>query len=214
MQALFGYLPVWSGEAYIEGKSWKFGKTDFSVKGGFIYLPEERKQHGILPKLSVKQNIIISLLDRVTAKFLISGKKEDTLAEDVINAYNIKVSSAQQLIQNLSGGNQQKTIIGRSMFANPKILVFDEPTKGIDIGSKIEIYKLMKHLAEEKQIGIILISSEMNEVLKCSNRIITMYFGSKVGESEAPFDKTNILNEIMGIRKNNNETVERKKTGL
>jgi ribose transport system ATP-binding protein len=149
----------------------------------------------------VKQNIIISLLDQVRTHFLISGKKENALADEVINAYNIKVSSAQQLIQNLSGGNQQKTIIGRSMFAHPKILIFDEPTKGIDIGSKIEIYKLMKHLAEEKQIGIILISSEMNEVLKCSNRIITIYFGSKAGESEAPFDKTAILNEIMRVKK-------------
>jgi ribose transport system ATP-binding protein len=111
------------------------------------------------------------------------------------------VASAQQLIQNLSGGNQQKAIIGRSMFARPKILVFDEPTKGIDIGSKVEIYKLMKRLAEEERIGIILISSEMNEVLKCSNRIITIYFGNKAGESSAPFNKTDILNEIMGVKK-------------
>jgi ribose transport system ATP-binding protein len=87
------------------------------------------------------------------------------------------------------------------MFIHPKILVFDEPTKGIDIGAKVEIYRLMKKLAEEEGIGIILISSEMNEVLKCSNRIITVYFGTKTGESAAPFNKTQILNEIMGIKK-------------
>jgi ribose transport system ATP-binding protein len=201
MQAIFGYLPVWAGEAAIEGKPWKFGKTDYAVKGGFVYLPEERKQQGILPKLSVKHNITVPLLDRVKWGPFISGKKETALAQDVIGAYGIKTPSLDQLIQNLSGGNQQKAIIGRSMFIHPKILVFDEPTKGIDVGAKVEIYKLMKKLAEEEQIGIILISSEMNEALKCSNRIITVYSGHKAGESHAPFNKTDILNEIMGIRK-------------
>jgi ribose transport system ATP-binding protein len=201
MQAIFGYLPVWAGEVAIEGKPWKFGKTDYAVKGGFVYLPEERKQQGILPKLSVKHNITVPLLDRVKRGPFISGKKETALAQEVIGAYGIKTPSLDQLIQNLSGGNQQKAIIGRSMFIHPKILVFDEPTKGIDVGSKVEIYKLMKKLAEEEQIGIILISSEMNEALKCSNRIITVYSGRKAGESRAPFNKTDILNEIMGIRK-------------
>jgi ribose transport system ATP-binding protein len=201
MQAIFGCLPVWAGEVVIEGKPWKFGKTDYAVKGGFVYLPEERKQQGILPKLSVKHNITVPLLSRVKRGPLISGRKETALAREVIRAYDIKTPSLDQLIQNLSGGNQQKAIIGRSMFIHPKILVFDEPTKGIDVGSKVEIYRLMKKLAEEEQIGIILISSEMNEALKCSNRIITVYFGRKAGESAAPFNKTDILNEIMGVKK-------------
>jgi ribose transport system ATP-binding protein len=200
MQALFGYRPAWAGTVTLEGKPWKFGKTSHAVKNGFIYLPEERKQQGILPKLSVMHNITTPLLGQVRKGVLIVQKKETALAKDVVNAYDIKAASLDQIIQFLSGGNQQKTIIGRSMYANPKILVFDEPTKGIDIGSKVEIYRLMKRLAEEKQIGIILISSEMNEVLKCSNRIITMYFGEKTGESRAPFDKTQILNEIMGVK--------------
>jgi ribose transport system ATP-binding protein len=201
MQAIFGYLPVWAGEVRVEGKPWKFGKTDYSVGSGLIYLPEERKQQGILPRLSVKHNVTVPLLDRIRRGPFISGKKETGLAQEIIRAYSIKTPSLDQLIQNLSGGNQQKAIIGRSMFVHPKILVFDEPTKGIDIGSKVEIYKLMKKLAEEEQIGVILISSEMNEVLKCSNRIITVYFGHKAGESSAPFNKTDILNEIMGIKK-------------
>jgi ribose transport system ATP-binding protein len=117
----------------------------------------------------------------------------------VVKTYEIKIASYDQHIRFLSGGNQQKVIIGRAMFAHPKILVFDEPTKGIDVGSKIEIYKLMKRLAEEEQIGIILISSEMNEVLRCSNRVITVYFGEKAGEFSAPFDRTQILNAIMGV---------------
>jgi ribose transport system ATP-binding protein len=201
MQTIFGYLPAWAGEATIDGKPWQFGKTNYSVEGGFVYLPEERKQQGILPRLSVKHNLTVPLLDQVKSGPFIAGKKEAALAHDIIRAYGIKTASLEQLIQNLSGGNQQKAIIGRSMFIHPKILVFDEPTKGIDIGSKVEIYKLMKRLAEEEQIGIILISSELNELLKCSNRIITVYFGKKVGESSAPFNKTDILNEIMGIKR-------------
>jgi ribose transport system ATP-binding protein len=199
MQAILGYLPVWAGEAYIEGKRWNFGSTTRSVAGGFMYMPEERKQQGILPDLSVKQNITISLLDKIKRMLLISPKAETRLTEEVIKTYEIKTASHDQHIRFLSGGNQQKVIIGRAMFSSPKILVFDEPTKGIDVGSKVEIYKLMKHLAEEEQIGVILISSEMNEVLRCSNRVITVYFGQKVGEFTAPFDRTKIMNAIMGI---------------
>ncbi|MDR1256624.1 MAG: sugar ABC transporter ATP-binding protein [Spirochaetaceae bacterium] len=205
MQAIFGCLPVWSGSVTMEGSPWKFGDTGYSVRRGFVYLPEERKQQGILPKLSVKQNITVSLLEQMRGGLFISGKKETAAAREVISVYNIKTPSPDQPIQNLSGGNQQKVIIGRSMFTRPKILVFDEPTKGIDIGSKVEIYRLMKKLAEEEHIGIILISSEMNELLKCSNRIITIYFGDKTGESTAPFDKTKILNEIMGIKRSAGE---------
>jgi ribose transport system ATP-binding protein len=205
MQAVFGYLPIWSGEVKVEGKTWKSGDTSYSVRHGLIYLPEERKEQGILPKLSVKRNITTPLLDGLRDGLFVSEKKETQAAREVINTYNIKISSLDQLIQNLSGGNQQKVIIGRSMFTHPKILIFDEPTKGIDVGSKVEIYRLMKKLAEEEQVGIILISSEMNEVLKCSNRIITIYFGGKAGESTAPFDKTKILNEIMGIKRSDSE---------
>jgi ribose transport system ATP-binding protein len=201
MQTIFGRLPAWAGEAVVDGKPWKFGKTDYSVESGGIYLPEERKQQGILPRLSVKHNLTVPLLGQVKRGPFIAGNKETGLARDIIRAYGIKTASLDQLIQNLSGGNQQKAIIGRSMFIHPKILVFDEPTKGIDIGSKVEIYKLMKRLAEEERIGIILVSSELNELLKCSNRIITVYFGNKAGESSAPFNKTDILNEIMGIKK-------------
>jgi ribose transport system ATP-binding protein len=205
MQAIFGCLPMWSGRVLVEGKPWKFGNPCLSARNGFIYLPEERKRQGILPKLSVKQNITVPLLEHLRGGLFISEKKETRAAREVVSAYNIKTPSLDQLIQNLSGGNQQKVIIGRSMFMRPKIIVFDEPTKGIDIGSKVEIYRLMKKLAEEEHVGVILISSEMNEVLKCSNRVITMYFGNKMNESAAPFDRTKLLNEIMGIKRSAQE---------
>ena len=201
MQAIFGYLPVWAGKATVNGKPWKFGDTHYSVSNGLIYLPEERKKQGILPFMGGKDNLTITLLDNLKSGPLISPGKEKGLSGEIVDAYDIKISSLDQLIMNLSGGNQQKAIIGRSMFCHPKVLVFDEPTKGIDVGTKTEIYKLMKKHAEESGVGIILISSEMEEVLKCSNRILAMYNGRIIREFSAEeADKESVLNAIMGIR--------------
>lgn len=200
MQAIFGYLPVWSGSVTVEGKPWKLGDTSYSVENGLIYLPEERKQQGILPNMGVKENLTMSLLKKLQFGPVLSERKETKLAREIVDAYAIRISGLGQKIMNLSGGNQQKAIIGRSMFCNPKVLVFDEPTKGIDVGTKAEIYRLMKKHAEESGIGIILISSEMEEVLKCSNRVLTLYQGRVVGEFDAQTaDKAHILNAIMGI---------------
>lgn len=199
MQAIFGYLPVYSGTVKLDGENWKFGDTNYSVNHGFIYLPEERKKQGILPVLSIRENISVSTLDTLMSGFSISRKKEDELAQEVIDTYDVKTPDADKAIQFLSGGNQQKVIIGRAMKCNPKVLVFDEPTKGIDVGTKAEIYRLMKELAQEKGIGIILISSEMDEVKKCSNRIIALYEGKHAGEYDAGADKDTLLSAIIGV---------------
>lgn len=199
MQAIFGYLPVYEGKVKLDGQEWKLGDTNYSVKNGFIYLPEERKKQGILPELSIRENISVSVLEKLQSSIGISRKREMELAEEVIDTYDIKTPDSDKAIQFLSGGNQQKVIIGRSMCCEPKVLVFDEPTKGIDVGTKAEIYRLMKELAEEKNIGIILISSEMEEVKKCSNRIIALYEGRKAGEYDANVDKEAILSAIIGV---------------
>lgn len=200
MQAIFGYLPVYSGRVKLNGEDWKLGDTNYSVKHGFIYLPEERKKQGILPELSIRENISVSVLEKLQSGIGISRKKESRLAQEVIDTYDVKTPDSDKAIQFLSGGNQQKVIIGRSMCCEPKVLVFDEPTKGIDVGTKAEIYRLMKELAEEKNIGIILISSEMEEVKKCSNRIIALYEGKKAGEYDAEADKEAILSAIIGVK--------------
>lgn len=199
MQAIFGYLPVYEGKVKLDGQEWKLGDTNYSVKNGFIYLPEERKKQGILPELSIRENISVSVLEKLQSGIGISRKREMELAQEVIDTYDIKTPDSDKAIQFLSGGNQQKVIIGRSMCCEPKVLVFDEPTKGIDVGTKAEIYRLMKELAEEKNIGIILISSEMEEVKKCSNRIIALYEGRKAGEYDANVDKEAILSAIIGV---------------
>ena len=200
MQAIFGNLPVYSGSIKFKGKEWKTGDTNYSVNNGFFYLPEDRKGQGILPLLSIRENISVSNLDRLKDGLFISARKEKNSADDVISTYDIKTPDSEKAIKFLSGGNQQKVIIGRSMNCNPKVLVFDEPTKGIDVGTKAEIYRLMKELAEEKGIGIILISSEMDEVKKCSNRIIALYGGKKYGEFPFTATKEQILNAIIGVK--------------
>ena len=199
MQAIFGYLPAYKGSVKLDGENWKLGDPTFSVQHGFIYLPEERKKQGILPVLSIRENISMAVLDDMKGPLGISGRKEEELAQKVISTYDVKTPDADKEIQFLSGGNQQKVIIGRAMCCNPKVMVFDEPTKGIDVGTKAEIYRLMKELAEEKGIGIILISSEMDEVRKCSNRIIALYEGRKVGEFDSSSDKEEILSAIIGV---------------
>ncbi|MDQ1143796.1 ABC-type sugar transport system ATPase subunit [Bacillus sp. SORGH_AS 510] len=201
MQTIFGYLPAWAGAVKLEGKPWKLGDTHHSVNNGMVYIPEERKQQGILPSLSVKENISVPLLKRLKNFMMISGKKEKAVANEIINAYQVKTASMNKEIKFLSGGNQQKIIIGRSMYLKPKILIFDEPTKGIDVGAKAEIYKIMKQLAEDG-MGIILISSEIEEIKKCSNRIITIYEGEKVDEFETnQAENSSIINSIMGVKK-------------
>lgn len=192
MQTMFGFLKAKAGSVAVGGKPWKLGDTSHSVKNGMLYLSEERKHHGILPQLSLRENIGISILDETLSKFGISAARERSKVLEIIEAYDIKTSDMEKKIMFLSGGNQQKAIIGRAMATRPKVLIFDEPTKGIDVRTKAEIYKIMKKLAEEG-VGIILVSSEMDELRKCASRIITMHTGKITGD----FDAETTANETL-----------------
>lgn len=210
MQAIFGYLPIYSGSIKYKGEKWKIGDTSFSVKKGMFYIPEERRSQGILANLSIRENASISLLDQLITYGLISKSKEVSVVNKIVEAYNVKAPNIKKEIKFLSGGNQQKVIIARAMSCKPSILIFDEPTKGIDVGTKTEIYRMMKRIAEEEGVGIILISSEMNEIKKCSNRIIALYKGRKVGEYSSNASKEEIISAILGLNvqeteENNNE---------
>ena len=198
MQGILGYLPVYEGSVTYYGSPWKLGDTSYSVRKGLLYIPEERRAQGILANLSVRENISVSALKELGGKFGLSKTKEQNLADKVIDDYDIKTPDIEKEIKFLSGGNQQKAIIGRSMSAKPRILIFDEPTKGIDIGTKTEIYRLMKKLAQQG-IGIILISSELDEIKKCANRIICMNQGRVTGEFWAGTDKEAVLSSILGL---------------
>ncbi len=199
MQAIFGYLPIYEGDIKLNGVKLKQGNTNYSVNNGLIYLPEERKSQGILPMLSIRENISVSTLGDLQGAIGISKKRETNLVKQVIVDYDIKTPDIEKEIKFLSGGNQQKVIIGRSMCCNPKVIIFDEPTKGIDVGTKAQLYSMMKDLAEQKGLGIILISSELEEIRKCANRIIVLYNGKKVNEFDKSVEKEDILSAIIGI---------------
>lgn len=198
MQTLFGYLPAAGGSATVAGRDWRLGSPPFSVKNGMLYLSEERKLHGILPMLSVRENIGISIIKQTLSWFGISSVKETSLVLSVIKSYDVKTYDMETRIAFLSGGNQQKIIIGRAMATRPEVLIFDEPTKGIDVMTKAEIYKIMKALCESG-VGIILVSSEMEELYKCANRIITMHNGTITGDfvTEATNNET-LIRAIFG----------------
>lgn len=181
MQTLFGFLPARAGTLRVEGLEWRLGDTSSSVRNGLFYLSEERKYHGIFPGQSVRRNIGMALFDETARGGVISSRIERERVGSIVRDYDIKTPTLNKNIAFLSGGNQQKAIIGRAMACNPKVLIFDEPTKGIDLRTKMEIYRLMKELAE-RGVGIILVSSEMDELQRCANRIITMYEGRVSGD--------------------------------
>ena len=182
MQTIFGYLKAAGGRVAVDGAPWKLNDTNYSTRNGLVYLSEERRLHGILPLLSVRENVGISVFHRTLGKLgVISDAREAAAVNEVVRTYEVKTPSMAKQIMFLSGGNQQKVIIGRAMMGTPKILIFDEPTKGIDVKTKAEIYRIMKTLAEQG-VGIILVSSEMEELRKCASRIVTMYHGAINGE--------------------------------
>ena len=198
MQTIFGARRAKSGSVWFEGKPWRLGRPDLSVARGMLYLSEERKQDGILPLLSVRENIGISILGQTTRSGVISTSQEQRIVDTVIRDYDIKTDSREKKIRFLSGGNQQKAIIGRAMQQRPRLLIFDEPTKGIDIKTKVEIYRILKRLAEEG-IGVILVSSEMAELRRCATRIVTLYHGQLTGTFEtAKTDNDTLVAAIIG----------------
>ncbi|MDK2897218.1 MAG: ribose transport system ATP-binding protein [Candidatus Atribacteria bacterium] len=215
MQTIMGYRLVKGGEVRIDGKLLKLGNPSFAIRKGLFYLPEERKQQGLFPLLSVRHNIGVALGKKILNGFMVSSTKERSVAEELVKIYSIKTPSVETPIMSLSGGNQQKVIVGRVMFCSPtpKVIIFDEPTKGIDVMAKREIYRIMKSLADEEGMGIILISSELEELLRCCSRIITLYRGTITGEfdpsknevSEIIAATINIFDEARNIKNNKYE---------
>jgi ribose transport system ATP-binding protein len=198
LQTIFGYLPKTGGDVLYRGQRWKFGDPGYSMRKGLIYLPEERKAHGIFPHLSVRENVGVGLLRMLSNAGVMSESRERDATERVIADYNVKTPSGEAKIVNLSGGNQQKVLIGRSLEGTPRVLFLDEPTRGIDVNAKDEIYVLIQRFAEEKRMGIVLISSELEELLKCCNRVITLYDGRINSEIEGQLTMEAILSAVIG----------------
>jgi ribose transport system ATP-binding protein len=199
MQTIFGTLARTGGNVTYRGSPWRFGDPGYAIGQGLIYLSEERKTHGIFSNLSVRENVGAGLLGRISRFGLIDEKRERRTTADIIRDYKVKTPTGDARIVNLSGGNQQKVLIGRSIEAAPRVLLLDEPTRGIDVGAKDEIYALMRRIAEEQRIGIVLVSSELEELIKCSNRVMTIYDGRLTRElKEDQLTMEVILGSIIG----------------
>lgn len=181
MRGIFGADEVYSGYLEFEGKRCKLNSPKESVKRGIGFLTEDRKEQGIIPIGSIRDNLSIVVLKRFNRWLFINRKAENEFAEDAVEKYNIKTPNIFKKISELSGGNQQKSLIARWLSMNPKIIILDEPTKGIDVGAKSEIYKLVRDIANSG-ISVILVSSEMPEIIGLSDRIKIMKSGEIVGE--------------------------------
>ena len=181
VRAIFGADPVTGGDVRVNGKKVKIARPLDAMKNGIGYLPEDRKRDGIIADLSVRENIILALqvIKGMTHPF--SRAKAEAFADEYIKALEIKTASTETPIKALSGGNQQKVILARWLLTHPQYLILDEPTRGIDVGTKTEIQKLVLKLAEEG-MSVTFISSEIEEMLRTCSRLIVMRDRNIVGE--------------------------------
>ena len=181
MRALFGADHRSSGTVYVGGKQVEILRPIDAIHNGNALIPEDRKGQGVSLTLSIRENISLVMLHTLQSFLRISRKKERTLVDSYMNALAVKAPSMEQLTKNLSGGNQQKVVVAKWLATNADIIILDEPTRGIDIGAKYEIYLIMNRLVKEGK-SIIMISSEMPELIGMSDRIIVMHQGSVSGE--------------------------------
>lgn len=182
METLFGLHPKRaSGNIYVDGKLVQFNSPTHAIEAGLALVPEDRKKDGLVLVLNVRNNISLTTLKDIESGGVLQHNKECDLAKKYIDELQIKTSSDKQLAKNLSGGNQQKIVLAKWLAKNPKILMLDEPTRGIDINAKNEIYKLILQLADEG-LGIIVVSSELPEILAISERILVLAEGNLTAE--------------------------------
>lgn len=181
-RAVFGADPIDSGEIFVQGAKVHIGSPNDAVKHGIGYLSEDRKRYGLALGLDVEENVVLAAFKKfVGAIGRVNRSKTRLTAQQHVQSLAIKTPSLQQKVRNLSGGNQQKVIIGKWLTADTNILIFDEPTRGIDVGAKSEIYRLLNELAQQGK-SIIMISSELPEVLRMSHRVVVMCEGRITGE--------------------------------
>ena len=184
MQAIFGNIPVESGKIYIDGKEVTIKNPRQAIAAGIGFITEDRKTEGLLLEKSIAENIEIVNLNKVSKNSVISMAKQKALVKKGIEEFLIKCFGPDHECNNLSGGNQQKVVLAKWIYTDPKILILDEPTRGVDIGAKKEIYSVINDLAA-KGVAVIMVSSELPEVLGMSDRIMVVHEGKVTGIVEA-----------------------------
>ncbi|MDF2591164.1 MAG: ABC-type sugar transport system, ATPase component [Clostridia bacterium] len=181
MRSLFGLDPKSSGVVKIKGKEVNIKNVRQSIENGMVMLSEDRRRYGIIPMRSVKENTTLSYLKKVFYGFFLHSKVENDIVSNMFKRMKVKTPTIETPIASLSGGNQQKVLLAKWMIRNPDILILDEPTRGIDVGAKFEIYKLMTDLAREGK-SVIMVSSELPELIGMCDRIYVMAKGNITGE--------------------------------
>jgi len=180
METIFGFREKTSGTIYFQNKEVEINGPNDAIKLGIGFVPEDRKDAGLFLIHSVKDNICISILNNIAKKSFVSPSKITEQAKKYVDILNIKTPSVNQRVMFLSGGNQQKVVLARWLATSPKLLILDEPTRGIDVGAKAEIYRFVSNLSKEG-VGIIFVSSELPEILQLSDRIAVMSYGRLAG---------------------------------
>ncbi|HKG11825.1 MAG TPA: sugar ABC transporter ATP-binding protein [Pyrinomonadaceae bacterium] len=195
-RAIFGADPVDDGRVELEGKRLDLDSPRDAIEAGLAFLTEDRKAEGIIPELSVRENLTLAALPEMTKFGIVSRAKQNEIVERFMKRLGIKASSAEQKIRELSGGNQQKVLLARWLCKNPKFLILDEPTRGIDIGAKGEIQALINELAGSG-LGVLMISSELEELVEGSSRVVVMRDGRCVAELRGPeISQENIIHAM------------------
>lgn len=199
-RTIFGADATESKEIYIDGNAVKVDSITEAIKHGIGYITEDRKKDGLALSMDVEKNINLAHIPQLCEKFFVDDIKANRNAEEYIKSLKIKTPSRKQLVCNLSGGNQQKIVLAKWLCNDIKVLIFDEPTRGIDVGAKFEVYELMNRLSDNG-VAIIMISSELPEILGMSDRILVMHSGKITGElSKEEANQEEILRYAAGIR--------------
>jgi ribose transport system ATP-binding protein len=180
-QTLYGLYPWEAGEAELLGRPFRPRSPREAIRGGLYYMTEDRKRNGLVMLMDVRANITLSSLASILTRGAIDTRKEKAYVGDYIDKIRIKTPSMRQRVRNLSGGNQQKVVLSKALMTQPEVLILDEPTRGIDVGAKKEIYLLIGELKARGK-AVLMISSEMQEVLGMSDRIMVLHEGRKMGE--------------------------------
>ncbi|WP_347778197.1 sugar ABC transporter ATP-binding protein [Nonomuraea sp. B5E05] len=180
-KAIVGALPLDGGQVLVAGAPVRAGSTTAAIRAGVSLLPEDRKAEGIIPTLSVRENIALAALPSLGRGGVVSDAKIDRVVEIFMRRLRIKAASPHQLVSELSGGNQQKVLLARWLAVRPKVLLLDEPTRGIDVGAKAEVQALIDELAGEG-LGVLLISSDLEELVEGADRILVLRDGAVAGE--------------------------------
>lgn len=181
-RAIFGIDPKTQGQLFLDGKEIKINRPEDAIKAGVVLAPEDRKKDGLCTKLSIRHNIALPNLDLICNRLGVTNRqKEEALCAQAVSSLGIKTPNVEIDSGNLSGGNQQKVVVGKWLVRNSRVVIFDEPTRGIDVAAKVEIYHLMNQL-KQQGIAVMFVSSELPEVMGIADRIIVMCDGKITGE--------------------------------